>query len=322
MSLAERIVECFPADGLETAVAYGSGIFDQVSESGAKDSTSESNGQHVEDAGKLLDFLLVVDDAAQWHAANMKRHEQHYSRFVRWCGPEGAAWLQGLGPGNALFNTSVEVAAAPGVRIKYGVMSTADLCADLTHWTSMYASGRLHKPVRFVKRPSQAHVRAALSTNLRHAVHASLLLLPETFSEEELFRTITSLSYTGDIRMRLAENPHKVDNIVRGSLPRFQHLYRGFLPGGSASPAAGFLGKVWEEAGSGGLSLRQDMDPSRRQDMASALPIPAASRAELQASLRSRVAASSRLQSAKGLLTVDPLTALSYAVRKVTKRFK
>jgi translocator assembly and maintenance protein 41 len=65
--------------------------------------------------------------------------------------------------------------------------------------------------------------------NLRHAVRASLLQLPEKFTPELLFTTIAGLSYAGDIRIGLAEDPNKVRNIVAGSLGGFQELYTPIL---------------------------------------------------------------------------------------------
>lgn len=32
--------------------------------------------------------------------------------------------------------------------IKYGVVSSSTLCQDLQNWTTLYLSGRMHKPVR------------------------------------------------------------------------------------------------------------------------------------------------------------------------------
>jgi hypothetical protein len=53
-------------------------------------------------------------------------------------------------------------------------------------------------------------VTEANVANLRSAATAALLLLPPQFDETQLHTALCGLSYTGDVRMALAEDRHKV----------------------------------------------------------------------------------------------------------------
>ena len=74
-----------------------------------------------------------------------------------------------------------------------------------------------------------ARVRLANQVNLTEAVRVALLTLPEKFSESELFERIAGISYTGDFRMIVGENPNKIQNIVQAQLAHFDRLYFGLL---------------------------------------------------------------------------------------------
>ena len=58
-------------------------------------------------------------------------------------------------------------------------------------------------------------LEAALRANLCAALTTALLLLPQHFSEEQLYLNIAAISYTGDFRMVVGEDKNKVANIVR-----------------------------------------------------------------------------------------------------------
>lgn len=113
--------------------------------------------------------------------------------------------------------------------IKYGVISVDDLCADLLDWETLYVSGRMHKPVALIT--SDARVRLAQQVNLASALRTALLLLPNEFTEVELYTRIASLSYTGDFRMSVpgGENSNKVRNIVLNQREEFRRLYAGLM---------------------------------------------------------------------------------------------
>jgi translocator assembly and maintenance protein 41 len=273
----------------ECVFAYGSGVFAQ-------------QGSAAAAAGKLVDLIVVVRDAREWHAQLLASRPSDYALLPRLAGADTVACWQRLGPGKTWFHADVGVRCGGSVvRCKYGVIALGDLVEDLERWDALYVAGRLHKPVKFVSGgPAAAGcdvaLARALAANLRHAAHAALFCLPERFSELDFFRALANLSYAGDVRMAVAEDPDKVDAIVRGSLPHFRELYGRFLPGADAPRDAAFRGRL-ERAGAGGaqpqpqplplplplplpqpplLLLQQDTSKAARAELQRALPQPLA----------------------------------------------
>ncbi|KAK4054004.1 Mitochondrial translocator assembly and maintenance protein 41 [Microbotryomycetes sp. JL221] len=206
----EDVVNEFKAP-IRFAFAYGSGVFKQAG--------------YTDQDKPLLDFIFAVSHPSHWHAINMQQHPHHYSLPMRLLGSNVVAWMQerGLGAG-VWFNVEVQV---KGKTIKYGIISVDALCRDMLDWETLYISGRTQKPVRILV--DDARVRLANQVNLASALRTSLLLLPSDFTEFDLFKTITSLSYKGDFRMNVGENPNKVENIVKQQLESFRSLYGGLL---------------------------------------------------------------------------------------------
>ncbi|KAM7230325.1 hypothetical protein CapIbe_019042 [Capra ibex] len=113
--------------------------------------------------------------------------------------------------------------------IKYGVISTRVLIKDLLNWNNLDIAGRLRKPVKIVAMNEDVALRSALDQNLKSAVTAAFLMLPESFSEEDLFIEIAGLSYSGDFRMVVGEDKEKVLNIVKPNMAHFRELYGSIL---------------------------------------------------------------------------------------------
>ncbi|GAA5905884.1 hypothetical protein JCM6882_009061 [Rhodosporidiobolus microsporus] len=235
------------------AFAYGSGVFRQKGY-GAGDKP-------------LLDFVFAVSHPSHWHAINMQQNPEHYSLPMRLLGSNAVSWMQekGLGAG-VWFNVDVEV---NGKLLKYGIISVDALCRDMLDWETLYISGRTQKPVRILH--DDARVRLANQVNLASALRTALLLLPESFTEVQLFEEIAGLSYRGDFRMRVGENPHKVRNIVAAQLPAFRSLYGGLLK--SFWKSVHTIGEVHVAGQEGGVRLmRQDLGAAVRASTASRLP--------------------------------------------------
>ena len=208
----EQILSHFPQRSLRFVFAYGSGVFQQDG------NTSISKN--------MIDFIFAVDEPTKWHQENLKVNSRHYSS-LRWFGPKYLGRLQDSIGARIYYNTLVP---CEGRLIKYGVISLRSLIDDLLDWETLYVSGRLHKPVSVLRRDDEhSDLNLALATNLQSAIHTSLLLLPEQFSEEDLYATVAGLSYMGDFRMTIGENRDKVRNIVRPNVERFRRLYESVV---------------------------------------------------------------------------------------------
>ncbi|XP_060073268.1 phosphatidate cytidylyltransferase, mitochondrial-like [Ylistrum balloti] len=205
----QKVVNSFPS-GMQMAFAYGSGVFHNRGKTNATQN--------------VLDFMIVVDDPISWHRQNIKQNANHYS-FLKMFGPNIISGLQESSAG-LYFSPIVQFEDR---FIKYSVINTVRLAEDLVQWRHLYASGRLHKPVVMVKPPDDEGIQKALEINLRSAVHTSLMLLPETFSEVDLFMQVASLSYTNEIRISFSDDENKVKNIVNSGIDNFRVLYKPIL---------------------------------------------------------------------------------------------
>ncbi|KAJ6109114.1 Phosphatidate cytidylyltransferase [Penicillium sp. IBT 16267x] len=191
------------------AFAYGSGVFAQDGSAASATPTHPSAPAAIKNMqqgpGKMIDFIFGVSYSQHWHALNLSQHRDHYSGLGS-LGSYAVSQVQDRFGAGVYFNTHVTVS---GTLIKYGVVNLDTLCRDLTRWDTLYLAGRLQKPVKILR--DHPKVRLANQMNLLSALRVALLLLPERFSEFELYSTIAGISYMGDLRMVLrAEDPGKI----------------------------------------------------------------------------------------------------------------
>ncbi|RLN11809.1 hypothetical protein C2845_PM09G07420 [Panicum miliaceum] len=288
------------------------------------------------DRTSMVDYILGVADPLQWHSENLERNPAHYSR---WMGRFGSGAITGLadrvGVG-VYFNPFVEWRDK---RIKYGVVRMKDLAMDVLTWDRFYLSGRLQKPVHVLV--DNWDIRKLNTINLEMATSASLLLLPEEFTEYDLYAQICSLSYMGDLRMLFAEDKAKVKKIVEGSFQSFQLMYRPLLQEYIAE------GLLKRSSHGQQKTFRQDCSPSTTNELFSVLPwtiqrqmqgrygLPGkemptrtvVSSKDMAANcvrraLRHRVMVSSARQAICGLLASGGAVAAQYLGKKMTKAWQ
>ena len=312
---ARDIIERFPQDNLVYAFGYGSGVFSQS----LTDPTVKGN---------MLDIILVVDNAEEFHRQNMLRHPGHYASWLRTNGASTAAWMQQsfwLPDAKVLFLVVDDDPDFPPM--KYGIVQNEDVLDDLQNWTKLYLSGRLQKPTLPILTPPDEFIDKQ-HQNLTAAVSAALLLsIPDAEDPSSvhllyptLYSRIASLSYTGDFRMQVGgEDPMKIKKLVDapGQLERFNSLYRlevleplhemGLLDIKSNhvswNPSDTYSRQhLW---GNLPANLRQD-EANENLDI-------------LAQSLSAIVAPSARWQSFKGVFTLGFRKSIRYASAKLSK---
>ncbi|XP_052330190.1 phosphatidate cytidylyltransferase, mitochondrial [Oncorhynchus keta] len=320
--LYRRILSQFPQD-ISLAFAYGSGVFKQ-------------NGTSQGQMGKnMLDFVFAVDDPVTWHTMNLMQNRKHYS-VLKFLGPRKISRIQEEHGAGVYYNTLVPV---DGRIMKYGVISTDSLIDDLLHWKTLYIAGRLHKPVKILVQGENGKMRAALVGNLKSAVTASFLMLPESFSEEDLLLQIAGLSYAGDFRMVIGEDRSKVANIVKENVQHFRILYNNILQECPQVVYKPQQGKLEVDKSPEGQFVQLMALPRTLQQRITRLVDPPGKNRDVeeillqvaqdpdcgsvvQQGISSIVKSSSITQTAKGIATAGLLKSLSYSTKKLQKMWK
>lgn len=188
------------------AYGYGSGIFKQTG--------------YTDKDKPQIDMIFVVDDLKKWHLENMKLNPKDYSftsklyfrtaSVSKLKGNTGIVYLS-----NILENGSI---------YKYGPIEEKDLERYLNTWESFYLPGRFQKTILPIIESKK--ITKANEKNRESVLFVSLLTLPKDKKKLiDVYTQICGLSYLGDTRMKFAENPRKVLNIVEGSFDNFKEIY-------------------------------------------------------------------------------------------------
>lgn len=188
------------------AYGYGSGIFKQTG--------------YTDKDKPQLDLILVVDDLKKWHLENMKLNPKDYSLtsklFFKYASintlkkATGISYLSNIKENNNIY--------------KYGTIEKSDLIEYLITWKSFYLPGRFQK--RLLPIIEDKDIKKANKINRNNVLITSLLILDNDKNKLiDVYTNICGLSYLGDTRMKFAENPRKVLNIVEGSFDSLNDIY-------------------------------------------------------------------------------------------------
>ena len=128
-----------------------------------------------------------------------------------------------------------DISISHKVRVKLGVVEYDKCLSRLRDWEdSFYIAGRLQKPIQILYSSDISTLQFfhdAQAVNHRFAIIAALLALPpkHTYSLSDLYTSLVGLSYLGDIRVGIAENPKKIPNILTGQYDLLHGIYSKYL---------------------------------------------------------------------------------------------
>lgn len=186
-------------------IGYGSGINVQYGQENRK---------------PQIDLIVVVNNLKQWHKENIRLNPRDYSFSGKLFFKFASRRYMRKG-GKITYMTYI---AFNGQEYKIGTIEKDDFLADLKNWETFYMAGRMQKPILVVKAPKE--IESAIEYNRHAGLLSSKLLLGKGEYDEEYFYTILAgLSYLGDTRMGIAENPDKVLNIVKGRFDFYHDTY-------------------------------------------------------------------------------------------------
>lgn len=185
---------------------YGSGVFKQTG--------------YTDKDKPQIDMIFVVDDLKKWHKENMKLNPKDYSftsklyfklsSVQKIKGNTGIVYLSNIVEDDNVY--------------KYGTIEEKDLLAYLDTWESFYLPGRFQK--RLLPIIETKEIIKMNEKNRKNILFIALLTLPSgNYKLIDIYTQICGLSYLGDTRMKFAENPRKVLNIVEADYDSFKDIY-------------------------------------------------------------------------------------------------
>jgi len=189
---------------------YGSGVFHQAS--------------YTNNDKPQIDVIFVVDDLEDWHLTNISLNKNDYT-IMGSIPIKLRAFNYLKGYNKITYYSDVKDLDCT---FKYGVTEANDFLNNLKTWDNFFLAGRFQKPVLEVK--SDPKIDRAILENRKKALMVASLLSSETTTRTELFKKICYLSYMGTPRMKYAENPHKIENIVSGSKDYLYQIYTMSTP--------------------------------------------------------------------------------------------
>ena len=200
----EKFIEKRPE--VKSAYGYGSGIFKQAGY------TNKDKPQ--------IDLIFVVDDLRKWHLENMKLNKKDYSLIGK-CFFKRAAISKLKGKTGITYVSNIK---ENGSVFKYGTIEEKDLIENMETWKSFYMPGRFQKTIYPIKQSDK--MKEAINKNRESVLRVAKFLQDKNeVTNKDIYVTLCGLSYLGDTRMKFAENPRKVLNIVEGSFNELNNIY-------------------------------------------------------------------------------------------------
>ena len=193
---------------------------------------SFGSGHYEASRKKETGVIFVVKNAVKWHQENYQMHKTHYKSDGSLLSQRQVEELSFM-EDHAIFFKEKLSFSEDDAPLTYGVLPLNSVINDLDSWEVLCAAGILHSPVNLVnyKIENSLKLVRAMQRNLFHATLVSLLLLPDSFTEDELYSTVSSLSQSSKV---LTEGFSLPGNSIRslysaGSSAVFGCLYHPVL---------------------------------------------------------------------------------------------